>query len=116
MNTFYTTLSDNQLQRVKSSRHPLIRIQVPKDGGPHMIPISDEDAERIKRSRGKAVRLNLDVDAARGSGFLSDVLSGIKTVAKKVKPAAHVLVDTAADALLGGGIIMPGTSLKKTTM
>ena len=84
MNTFYTTLSDNQLQRVKSSRNPLIRIQVPKEGGPHMIPISDEDAEKIKRSRGKTVRLNLDVDAARGSGFLSDVLSGIKTVAKKV--------------------------------
>ena len=119
MHTFYTTLSDNQLRRVKSTRSPSLTIQVPKEKGPHAIPVSDLDTEKIKKSKGKTVRVDLDINTARGSGFLSDILSGIKSVAKKVvKPAyyAHTIIDTAADALLVGGIIVPGTVLKKTMM
>ena len=66
------------------------------------------DAHRIRKSRGKTVRIDLDVNMARGEGFLDNVIGGIKKVAKSVvKPVVKTLANTAIDKVLGEGIIVP---------
>ena len=114
-------LTDNQLHRVATTRGDRLTLQVLVDSGPHKVPQRELDAHRIRKSRGKTVRIDLDVNTARGEGFLGTILGGIKKVARSVvKPVVKTLANKVIDKVLGEGIIVPEghhsrSGLKKRT-